>query len=86
VLPLQFKAGDSWKSLGITGRERFDILGLDGDLQPGQDITVRATREDGTSFTFTTTARLDNQVDIEYFRNGGILQTVLRNFLRGTAQ
>ncbi|WP_067927718.1 aconitate hydratase AcnA [Alicyclobacillus shizuokensis] len=86
VLPLQFKAGDSWKSLGITGRERFDILGLDGDLQPGQDITVKATREDGTSFTFTTTARLDNQVDIDYFRNGGILQTVLRNFLRGTAQ
>ncbi|MCL6632791.1 MAG: aconitate hydratase AcnA [Alicyclobacillus herbarius] len=86
VLPLQFKQGDSWKSLGITGRERFDILGLDGDLQPGQDITVKATREDGSSFTFTTTARLDNQVDIEYFRNGGILQTVLRNFVRGTAQ
>jgi aconitate hydratase len=86
VLPLQFKEGDSWKSLGITGRERFDILGLDGDLEPGQDITVRATREDGSSFTFTTTLRLDNAVDIEYFRNGGILQTVLRSFLRGEAK
>ncbi|MBX6354216.1 MAG: hypothetical protein IRZ10_12930, partial [Thermoflavifilum sp.] len=74
--------GDSWKSLGITGRETFDILGLKGDLTPGQTLTVKATREDGTSFTFDVTLRLDSQIEIEYYRNGGILQTVLRNFAK----
>ena len=82
VLPLQFKDGDSWKSLGITGRETFTILGLKGDLKPGEDVTVKATREDGSSFQFVVTLRLDSHVEVEYYRNGGILQTVLRNFVR----
>jgi aconitate hydratase len=81
VLPLQFKAGDSWKSLGITGRETFEIRGLAGDLKPGQDLVVEATREDGSKFSFPVTLRLDSNIEIEYYRNGGILQTVLRNFL-----
>lgn len=81
VLPLQFVEGQSWKSLGITGRETFDIVGLSNDVQPGQKVTVNATREDGTTFSFETLARLDSYVDVEYYRNGGILQTVLRQIM-----
>src|SRR5690606_33561041 len=69
VLPLQFKEGDSWKSLGITGRETFDITGLDNDIKPGQTVTVTATREDGSTFTFEVIVRLDSLVEIDYYRN-----------------
>ena len=82
VLPLQFKDGDSWKSLGITGRETFDITGLGNDIRPGQTVTVTATREDGSTFTFEVIVRLDSLVEIDYYRNGGILQTVLRQMLK----
>jgi aconitate hydratase len=85
VLPLQFKEGDSWKSLGIAGTEQFTIRGLAGELTPGQDVTVETKRVDGSQFSFPATLRLDSQVEIEYYRNGGILQTVLRNFVRGNA-
>lgn len=78
VLPLQFAAGTDAKSLGITGRETFDILGIDDNVKPGQTTKVRATREDGTSFEFEAIVRLDSSVDVDYYRNGGILQTVLR--------
>lgn len=78
VLPLQFKDGENWKSLGIDGTETFDILGLNDQLQPGQVIKVRATRADGSTFEFDVITRLDSTVDVEYYRNGGILQTVLR--------
>ena len=81
VLPLQFKDGEGVQSLEITGREVFDIKGLEGELSPRQDIEVSAKREDGSSFTFQATARLDSQVDIDYYRNGGILHTVLRSLL-----
>jgi aconitate hydratase len=81
VLPLQFVNGESWKSLGITGRETFDITGLSNDVQPGSTVKVTATREDGTSFEFTALVRLDSLVDVDYYRNGGILQTVLRSIL-----
>ncbi|CAH0118857.1 MULTISPECIES: aconitate hydratase AcnA [unclassified Paenibacillus] len=81
VLPLQFQDGQSWKSLGITGRETFDILGLNNDVQPGQTLKVIATREDGSSFEFNVTARLDSMVDVDYYHNGGILQTVLRQMI-----
>ncbi len=82
VLPLQFQQGASWSSLGITGKETFDIVGLSNDIQPGQSLTVKATREDGSSFEFDVTVRLDSTVDIDYYRNGGILQTVLRQMMR----
>ncbi len=78
VLPLQFKGDKSWKSLNIDGSETLDILGLDDHLQPGQNLTVKATRTDGSSFDFTVIARLDSTVDVEYYKNGGILHTVLR--------
>jgi aconitate hydratase len=81
VLPLQFQPGQSWKSLGITGRETFEIEGLSNDVKPGQTVTVKATREDGSSFEFQTIVRLDSMVDVDYYRNGGILQTVLRQML-----
>ncbi|WP_284643755.1 aconitate hydratase AcnA [Paenibacillus silviterrae] len=81
VLPLQFLEGQSWKTLGLTGREAFDITGLSNDVQPGQKVTVTATREDGTSFSFEALVRLDSFVDVDYYRNGGILQTVLRQIM-----
>ncbi|MFD0696863.1 aconitate hydratase AcnA [Paenibacillus sp. GCM10027628] len=81
VLPLQFVNGESWKSLGITGRETFDITGLSNDVQPGSTVKVTATREDGSTFEFNALVRLDSMVDVDYYRNGGILQTVLRQIM-----
>ncbi|MCF8565502.1 aconitate hydratase AcnA [Alicyclobacillus tolerans] len=78
VLPLQFREGESWKSLGIEGTETFDILGLNDQLQPGQVLTIKVTHTDGSTFHFEVITRLDSTVDVEYYRNGGILQTVLR--------
>jgi len=78
VLPLQFANNASWQSLGLNGRETFDILGISNDVQPGQTITVKATREDGSTLEFECIVRLDSAVDVDYYRNGGILQTVLR--------
>ncbi|WP_054949457.1 aconitate hydratase AcnA [Numidum massiliense] len=82
VLPLQFADADSWKNLGITGEETFDIVGLSDDIQPGATLKVKATKADGSTFAFDVLARLDSQVEIDYYRNGGILQLVLRNFLK----
>ncbi|MFD0711897.1 aconitate hydratase AcnA [Paenibacillus sp. GCM10027626] len=86
VLPLQFVDGQSWNSLGITGREKFDIVGLTNDIQPGDTVKVNATREDGSTFEFPVRVRLDSTVDIEYYRNGGILQTVLRQMIAANAK
>ncbi|TCZ77690.1 aconitate hydratase AcnA [Paenibacillus albiflavus] len=81
VLPLQFANGDSWKSLGIVGTETFDIEGLSNDVTPSQTVKVTATREDGSSFAFDAIVRLDSMVDVDYYHNGGILQTVLRQIM-----
>jgi aconitate hydratase len=81
VLPLQFPEGLGWRTLGITGTETFDISGLDNGVQPGQTVRVAATREDGSSFEFDAIVRLDSMVDVDYYRNGGILQTVLRQII-----
>jgi len=77
VLPLQFKDGDTRQSLGLTGDDSFTILGV-ADLSPRQDVEVKVTRPDGSSFTFTALCRIDTANEVEYFRNGGILQYVLR--------
>ncbi|MDO7908248.1 aconitate hydratase AcnA [Paenibacillus sp. JX-17] len=82
VLPLQFQEGYGWSSLGLDGNETFDILGLSNEVTPGQLLTVVAKREDGTKFEFPVTARLDSMVDIDYYHNGGILQTVLRQMIQ----
>jgi aconitate hydratase len=81
VLPLQFKPGQNAESLLITGAERISVLGLAGTLSPRQDVTVDVERADGTRSSFTAVARLDTPVEINYYRNGGILHTVLRKLL-----
>jgi aconitate hydratase len=81
ILPLQFKAGENAESLGLTGQEKLTIRGLAGEIRPRQDVTVGVERKDGSKASFTVTARLDTPVDINYYRNGGILQTVLRKML-----
>ncbi len=81
VLPLQFAQGESWESLGLTGLEHFDIP-VDDSVQAGDTLTVTATDADGAQTTFDVVVRLDTPVEVEYYKNGGILQTVLRNFLQ----
>jgi aconitate hydratase len=82
VLPLQFQAGQGWQALGLTGFETFDIVGLTNDVQPGDLVSVIATREDGSQLEFKVIVRLDSLVDVDYYRNGGILQTVLRQMIQ----
>jgi len=81
VLPLEFAAGATWQSLGLTGEEVFEIADLNDDLQPRQQLKVVANRESGKAIEFTTTVRIDTPVELDYYRNGGILQTVLRKLL-----
>jgi aconitate hydratase len=78
VLPLEFKPGENAEILGLTGTEVYDITGIAGDLQPGQEVTVAARREDGSELTFRAVTRLDTPVEVEYYRNGGVLHTILR--------
>ncbi len=86
VLPLQFKPGESRESLGLTGREVYDIVGIGGELKPRMELTVRVHREDGSTSEFQAIARLDSNVDITYYKNGGILQAVLRRMVREQGQ
>jgi len=81
VLPLQYADSENAESLGLTGKESFDIGGLSG-LESGQELTVKATSDDGETQEFTVKTRVDSPVEIEYLRNGGILQTVLRQLLK----
>ena len=80
VLPLQFQDGEGPEELGLDGTETFDIP-VGNSLQAGQEIEVTATKEDGTEITFTAINRCDTPVEVEYYRHGGILHYVLRNFL-----
>jgi len=81
VLPLEFAAGKTWQALGLTGEETYDILGLEEDLEPRGTLKVRATAPDGNVKEFIVTVRIDTPVELDYYRNGGILQTVLRKLL-----
>jgi aconitate hydratase len=81
VLPLQFQPGENLDSLGLTGKEIFSVEGLSNAIQPKSTVTVRAGREDGSQLIFQAIARLDTPVEVNYYRNGGILHTVLRNLL-----
>ncbi len=78
VLPLQFQDGESPDALGLTGRETFKIAALSAAPRPGEEIAVRATREDGSKLDFIVRSRLDIPVEIETFRHGGILPQVVR--------
>ena len=81
ILPLQFADGASWESVGLDGSETFDIAGLSNDLKPRSSVKVVATKTDGTKIEFDADVRIDTAVEMDYYRNGGILQTVLRNLL-----
>jgi aconitate hydratase len=83
VLPLEFMKGATPKSLGLSGRETFDVTGVSDGLEPGGTVDVAATAEDGRATSFQARVRLDSDIDVEYYRNGGILQTVLRKMARG---
>jgi len=80
VLPLQFKAGESWESHGLCGDERFDIV-VPAKLEPQQDIDMTVTRKDGSTATITLLSRIDTPIEVDYFRHGGILPYVLRELL-----
>jgi aconitase (EC 4.2.1.3) len=76
VLPLQFKDGNSPDSLKLTGKESYSILGISDQIKPGQELTLKVDDQQ-----FSVLLRLDTPVEIEYYKNGGILHTVLRNFM-----
>ncbi|KAI5914871.1 aconitate hydratase AcnA [Thauera sp. 2A1] len=81
VLPLQFKTGDGWQELGLTGGEQFDLDGIAAGLKPQQDLMLRIRRADGASQTVPLLCRIDTPIEIEYYRHGGILSYVLREIL-----
>jgi aconitate hydratase len=84
VLPLEFAAGTTWQSIGLTGEELFDIPDLGDSLQPRQKLKVVATSVRGDRNEFEAIVRIDTPVELDYYRNGGILQTVLRKLLRAS--
>lgn len=86
ILPLQFEEGQNWRTLGLTGREIFHIEGIQEGLYPRKKLRVRAVREDGTEVVFNVIARLDTNIEVEYYRHGGILRYVLRKILRKSSK
>lgn len=83
ILPLAYEPGENRETLGLTGRETFDITGIASDLTPGGRVTVTARGDDGKVTTFRAVVRLNSPVELDYYRHGGILQRVLRMFLKG---
>ena len=85
ILPLQFLEGEDYQSIGLTGREVFDLTGVEQAVMSktaeGKRLVVRARRDDGNAIDFTVTARIDTPQEAEYYRHGGILQFVLRELL-----
>ncbi|MBS0547344.1 MAG: aconitate hydratase AcnA [Proteobacteria bacterium] len=79
VLPLQFKPGMTRKTLNLSGHETFDISGVEQGLRPGMDVPMTIHRRDGASEKVILTCRIDTAEEVEYFKNGGVLQYVLRN-------
>lgn len=84
VLPLQYMYGDSTEKLGLTGHETFTITGIAENIRPLKKVEVIATKEDGQEIKFEVIARVDSKIEIEYYHHGGILQYVLRQFLKKT--
>ena len=83
VLPLELTNGDTRQSLGLSGFETFDVLGLDGGLKPKATLTVRAAGRDGSAKEFKVVARIDTPEEMNYYKNGGILHYVLRQLVSG---
>lgn len=86
VLPLQFLEGDSAQSLGLTGREIMEIEGISDGLEPSSHLKVTARADGAEPVDFEVLVRLDSAVDVQYYRNGGILQTVLRQMMGSSSQ
>src|SRR5207237_7946662 len=82
ALPLEFLPGVTAASLGLTGRETYDVTGIADGLTPGKRVGVVATGKDGTRREFQTIARVDTPDDVEYHRHGGLLPYVLRGMLQ----
>jgi aconitate hydratase len=82
IVPLQFKAGENLKSYNLTGFETFEIVGISAGLKLRQNLTVKATSDDGKVQEFTVTCRIDTPAELEYYRHGGILEFVLRQLLQ----
>lgn len=82
VLPLTFAEGQGHEELNLTGYESYSIVGLNDEIKPLQEVTVIAVDNEGLEKSFKATVRLHTAVEIEYYRNGGILQTVLRRMLK----
>ena len=83
VLPLKFQQGDSAESLGLDGTEKYTIRGIADGPEPGGTVDVTARRDDGSEVSFKAEVRLDSDVELDYYRNGGILHTVLRKMALG---
>jgi aconitate hydratase len=82
IVPLQFKAGENLKSLGLTGFEKFDVAGISTGLKLRQELTVKATSDDGKVTEFNVICRIDTPAELDYYRHGGILEYVLRQLLQ----
>jgi aconitate hydratase len=82
VLPLQFVAGESVASMGLTGRELWDVTGVASGLRPRGELTLTGTREDGTTLRIKAIARIDTPEELEAYRHGGILPYVLRQLVK----
>jgi aconitate hydratase len=80
VLPLQFLGADSAQSLGITGDETIDVLGLD-DIQPQQQLRLRIRKADGSEKEIPVKSRIDTAIEVDYYKHGGILPFVLRELI-----
>jgi len=82
ILPLRFTAGQNAGSLGLDGTEVYDIEGLGSDLAPKSEVRVKAHKTSGATVEFKAQVLLNTDVELNYYRNGGILHTVLRNLVR----
>ncbi len=82
VLPLQFEEGQSASTMGLTGDESYDLVGLSDDLKPGARLTVRATDSEGQVKEFRVITRVDTPNEVQYYRHGGILHYVLRSLMK----
>ena len=81
VLPLQFAAGESAASLGLSGRETISVRGLEGGVSPGMQVAVEAVSDDGARRAFSAIVRIDGAAEVDYFAGGGLLRMVLRELL-----
>ena len=81
VLPLQFLTGENPETLGLNGFERYDLLGLEDGLEPGQELTLQASASDGSVTGFSVLCRIDTPNEVAYYQHGGILHYVLRSML-----